>query len=94
MGDRCHEVIAGIPQFGTDSIHGIRYILRRVARQVFPDRIAEQLAPGFLGAPRQPLGAFNDIVRNGNHRPHNILYPLRRFPSVMADQVASTAHTL
>src|ERR1035441_5346649 len=72
MGGRCNEVVFGIPQCGTDSIHGIRYVLRRVARHVLLDRIAEQLAPRFLGSPRQSLGACKDIVRNRNRRLHTI----------------------
>ena len=64
MGGRCDELIGGISQFGADSIHGIRYIFRRVARHVFLDRVAEQLAPRFPGSPREPLCSFKDIVRN------------------------------
>src|ERR1035438_3262965 len=72
MGGRCNELIGGIPQFGTDSIHGVRYIFWRVARHVLLDRIAEQLAPRFLGSPREPLCSVKDIVRNGNRRLHTI----------------------
>src|SRR5664279_13511 len=72
MGGRCSELILGIPQFATDSIHGIRYVLRCVAGHVLLDRIAEQLAPRFLGTPREPLGCFKDIVGNGDRRLHTI----------------------
>src|SRR5450759_3683510 len=72
MGGRCNELIGGTPQFGADSIHGIRYILWRVARHVLLDCIAEQLAPRFLGTPREPLGSFKDIVWNGNGSLHSI----------------------
>jgi hypothetical protein len=41
MGGRCNELILGIPQVGADSIHGIRYVLWRVARHVLLERIAE-----------------------------------------------------
>src|ERR1035437_2661020 len=70
MGGRCNELIGETPQFGTDSMHGIRYILWRVARHVLLDRIAEQLAPRFLRSPREPLGSFKDIVWNGNRSLH------------------------
>src|ERR1035438_1334522 len=72
MGGRCNELILGIPQFGTDSIHGIGYILRRVARHVLLDRIAEQLAPRFLRTPREPLRSIENIVWNGHRRLHTI----------------------
>src|SRR5664279_5622631 len=109
MGGRCRELVFGIPQRRTDSIHGIRYIFWRVTRDILLDRIAEQLAPRFPGSPREPLGAFKDIVRDGNRSLHTIsittaawfpergaafFYLLRRLPSVIADHVSSTAHTL
>src|ERR1035441_4581134 len=72
MGGRCNEVVFGIPHCGTVWIRGIRYVLRRVARHVLLDRSAEQLAPRFLGSPRQSLGACKDIVRNRNRRLHTI----------------------
>jgi hypothetical protein len=72
MGGRCNELIGGISQFGADPIHGIRYIFRRVASHVLLNRIAEQLAPRFLGSSRKPLCSIKDIVWNGNRRLHTI----------------------
>jgi hypothetical protein len=70
MSGPCDKLIGGTPQFGTDPVHGIRYFIRRVACHVLLDRVAEQLAPRFLGTPREPLGSFKDIVRNGNRSLH------------------------
>src|ERR1019366_4543677 len=72
MGGRCNEVVFGIPQCGTDSIHGIRDILWCVASHVLLDRVAEQLAPRFLGSLREPLRSFKNVVGNGNRSLHTI----------------------
>jgi hypothetical protein len=72
MGGRRNELIGGIPQVGTDSVHGFGYIFGSVARHVLLDRIAEQLAPRFLRTPREPLRSIKDIVWNGHRRLHTI----------------------
>ena len=69
-GCRCNKSVVKIlipgrfPQFLTDSVHGGCYFFRSVARQVFPDRIAEQPAARFLRAPRKPLRPFKNLIRD------------------------------
>ena len=54
----------GLPEFGANSIHRFRDLFRSVARYVFPDSIAEQLAARLLRAPREPLCSREHIVRD------------------------------
>ncbi len=73
-------------------IHSRCYFFGCVASQVFAERIAVQLASGFLRGARKLLGLLEDIVGNGYRRFHTLftfapsglsrsLYPGLRFAS-------------
>ena len=55
---------------GAGPVHRLGHLIGRMARHVLFQSVAEQLAPGFLAPPCEPLGSVEDFIGNRDRDSH------------------------
>jgi hypothetical protein len=69
-GSGGNERIRFAAGLGAGPVHRLGDFIGRMARHVLFQGVAEQLAPGLLAPPREPLGSVEDFIGNRDRSFH------------------------